>query len=104
MLPPEKSPIHQLVSVWWDQCRPPFRHELLVARIFLYTAAAKEIEARQDPTYDPTTDHRFRWAVQWLDHAAGSIPHICPHITACAAVFFDPAAKLTRKELAAGGN
>ena len=103
MLAPENSPLHQLVSVWWNQCRPPFRHELLTARIFLYTAGAKEIEARDDKTYDPTADHRFLWAVQWLDHAAGSIPRICPNVTACAAVHLDTTTPfLSRKALAAG--
>ena len=102
MLTPEKSPLHQLISGWWNQCHPPFRHELLVARIFLYTAATREVEARADPTYDPTTDHRFLWAIQWLDQAAGAIPRICPNTTACAAVFFDAPLLPTRKDLAAG--
>lgn len=104
MLPPDQSPIHQLVSVWWDNCRPPFRHELAAARIFLWTAALREIEANAaiSSGYDPICDNRFLWATQWLDLAEGHRTTICPRITACAAVFLAPPLNLSRRDKAAG--
>ncbi len=104
MLQPIDSPVHPLVSTWWNSTRPPQPQEIVVARIFLFTAATREIEKNHQhgTVYDPLADHRFLWAAQWLDHAAGNRRHICPHVTAIAAVFFDPPLQATRQELAAG--
>ena len=104
MLPPADSPMHQLISTWWHKSRPPYRHELAAARVFLWTAATREIQAHAaaGTFYDPLTDYRFQWASQWLDLAAGNRKTICPNVTTIAAVFFDPPVPLSRKDIAAG--
>jgi hypothetical protein len=96
--------MHQLISTWWHKSRPPYRHELAASRIFLWTAATREIEANAaaGTFYDPLDDKRFLWASQWLDLAAGNRTTLCPNVTACAAIFFDPPITPSHKDLAAG--
>ncbi len=96
--------MHQLISNWWHKSRPPYRHELAASRIFLWTAAIREIEgnAAAGSFYDPLSDNRFLWANQWLDLAAGNRTSISKDLTAIAALYFDPPVEPCRKDLAAG--
>lgn len=81
MLPPDQSPVHQLVSLWIT-CRKPQRLELPACRARLFTAATHEITAHAEAgnSYDPMSDARFRWAVQFLEVAEESRKSIDPDI------------------------
>lgn len=105
MLQPEKSPVHQLVSKWWH-LRQPFPHEVAGCRAAIFTAATHEVTANANSgkNYNPLDDRRFIWANQWIDLGEGSIKRIDDNVHALAALFFNPAAALSRKELAYATN
>jgi len=81
MLSPDKYPIHQLVTLWRN-CRTPRLHEIPGCRARLFTAATHEITAHANAgkSYDPLTDHRFRWAGQWIEVGEGTRRAIDPNI------------------------
>ncbi len=103
MLPPDQSPVHILVSGWW-QSRQPFHHEIMASRAALWTAATHEItaNANRGVAYDPLGDRRVQWASQWIDQAGKIRPHIDPDLHNLAAIFFNPAREPSRKDLACG--
>ena len=69
-LPPEKSPIYQLVSRW-RKSRLPKANELSATRALLFTAVVHQINAcsLEGIEYNPYLDNRFLWASQWIDCA-----------------------------------
>ncbi len=91
MLPPEASPIHQLVAPWW-QTKTATPYQIPALRDNLWEAALREIRANAATghIYDPNADSRFAWASQFLNRAAGYCQSIDPDITARAAYVFDP--------------
>jgi len=89
MLPPAESPVHSLVSTWFNQPPPlattPFR-------IKLFTAATEEIlrSQAQGRVYDPLSDNRFRWAAQWLDLGDRCIERIDSDLAILAGFILNP--------------
>lgn len=100
MLPPAQSPLHTLVFPWWHGRRVGVR-EVASLRLALTAAMLAEIPLHA-ADYDVFTDHRLLWAIQYLQHAAGDIPHINPNLAAAAAWVFDPPLALDRISRAAG--
>ena len=92
MLPPEASPLHQLVAPWWQNQTTVRPHGIPALRIHLWAAAVREMRANTAAgrVYDPGADSRFAWASQFLNRAAGYCQTIDPNITARAAYVFDP--------------
>lgn len=101
MLPPDQSPIHQLVQIWRGS-RLPTHAEIPASRARLFEAATHEIirHANRGTHYDPMTDQRFLWATQWLQVADCSRNHIDPETTLLCNLLFDPA-PFTSKHLQA---
>ena len=82
MLAQECSPIHLLVSSWWNS----LRNQTL------------------GKVYDPLSDNRFKWAAQWLDLADRCIPVIDPSVAQSAAFIFNEAAPQQSRQHAAANN
>lgn len=96
MLPADQSPVHQVVSDLWhraERSQPPPLLQIPSCRQELYSAAAEEIRRNlaASTNYDPGHDFRFRWAVQFLEHAAGERREVESDITMLASIFFNPA-------------
>jgi hypothetical protein len=91
MLPPEQSPIHQLVTLWRGS-RLPTRLEIPACRARLYAAATHEITAHFNTgkSYDPAADHRFRWASQWIEVAEGGRKTVDPDVEFTLTVILTP--------------
>jgi len=105
MLPPTSSPIHILVSSWWNS-RPPAVSAITDCRVSLFMAATGEILRHKElgRVYDPLADNRFKWAAQWLDLADRTIHAIDPAIALSAEFIFNPPPPLSRQHAAAGGD
>lgn len=107
MLPPESSPVHQLVHPWWIDRRTAQRScEIPALREALAAAALDELRAhtRIGKGYCPFSDHRLLWAAAWLSSFEGvhRIP-VCPDLTARASWNFDrPSLAPCGKDLAVG--
>ena len=99
-----ESPIYDLVAPWWGTPSPR-ASQISRHRAALYEAAAKEIRLNDDANviYDPSDDHRFVWACQWLDVANGTRHRIELAVTDCAAMFFTEPAH-SRRHSAASNN
>jgi hypothetical protein len=69
-LPPEKSPVYQLVSKWRKSALPKVS-ELSACRAAIFTAAVHQMNAcsLDGIAYNPLTDNKFLWACQWIDCA-----------------------------------
>lgn len=102
MLSPDQSPVHRLVSTWWDT-PPPATCTTGIRRFSLFLAATEEIVLNQSQgkIYDPLADNRFRWAAQWLDIGDRSIRVIDPSIQLAAQFIFAPPRLSSRQHLAA---
>jgi hypothetical protein len=70
----------------------------------LFAAALQEILDHHvlGKNFDPITDHRFRWAVQYLEVIERSRKAIDEDIRLHASLAFDPTPFLSRKDLSAG--
>ncbi len=105
MLAQECSPIHLLVSSWWNSLLPR-THAITDMRVSLFNAATEEILRNQTlgKVYDPLSDNRFKWAAQWLDLADRCIPVIDPSVAQSAAFIFNEAAPQQSRQHAAANN
>lgn len=95
MLPADQSPVHQVVSDLWHRAasaKLPPHLQIPTCRQQLYSAAAEEIRRSLEASssYDPASDFRFRWAVQFLELASRERREIDPDLTALASIFFTP--------------
>ena len=103
MLAPADSPIHTLLLPWWQAERRPSPFQAQAMREALFTAALAEILAQHatGKSYDPIIDHRFLWAVQYLEKAEGSRRHVDEDVAMLASLCLHPTPLLSNKDLAA---
>jgi hypothetical protein len=94
MLPPDQSPLIQLVTQWWREEFLPNAFQARGRRKLLFQAALDEMtaaEKAEQPHFDPITNPVFQWAVQYLEKADRTRKHIDPAIIACAHLYLEPA-------------
>ena len=94
MLPPEESPLIQLVTQWWREEFLPNAFQARGRRKLLFQAALEEMtaaEAAQQKHFDPIKNPVFQWAVQYLEKADRTRKHIDADIIACAHLLIEPA-------------
>ena len=99
------SSFSALVASWWALHTPPPRLSVTLFREALFATALEQIRsaARLGRNYDPTADHRFRWACQWLDVAEGERQSVDGHLDSIMHFLMDDATRtLTGKDLASG--
>lgn len=103
MLDSTVSPVHRLVSGWWQSKLTPSTYQAHALRESLLAAALAEIHLNKQhaTAYDPFSDFRFKWAVQYIEVATRERNHIEDSIATLASLFFSPPPPPTIKHLQA---
>ena len=103
MLDSTISPIHRLVSTWWRSKQTPNTYQAHALRESLFAAALAEIHLSKakSSAYDPFSDFRFKWAVQYIEVASHERRTIDPSIANLVTLFFNPIPPLSNKHLQA---
>ena len=79
----------------------PGAHEARRLRLDLWEAAMRAMHGSAG-AYDPSWDHRVKWAGQWLDVCEGARQAVDPAVQETADLLLNPTPEVSYKALAAG--